>query len=130
MKKLLVAGLIAACSQVAQAEWFPIFVKPELGTILIENTKIRNANGVYKVWAMFSFENSKNVNGKTYKSNIVQKEFDCVKETHRTNFSAYYADKLGEKELVSIDPVSPDWFPVVPNSGNDILLTHFCSNAK
>ena len=121
--KLLIATLLTVFSTGAMAEWTYLTSSEDNAyDIYIDKTTIRKRGNVAKMWYLTDYKSpQKEADGKSYSSEKVFAEYDCVEIRRRFLSTIYYSDNMGKGETVLSHQYSDrygdrEWQDVVPDT--------------
>ena len=117
--KLLIAALLAVFSTSAMAEWtYLSSVEAKAVDFYIDKTTIRKRGNVAKMWVMKDYKSpQKETDGKSYLSDKVFGEYDCVEIRGRSLTITSFSDNMGKGEVTSTFQYDNNkWNDVAPGS--------------
>ncbi len=129
MKKLLLTLILAVVSSSAMAEWVGVgrSVEAEGVTLYANPTTIRKSGNMVKMWRLIDYKTAKDAAGKQYMSTKRQDEYDCKEERLRIISLVAYSKNMGKGKVVgTADNKLYDWFPVTPDSLEEIIWEYAC----
>jgi hypothetical protein len=116
MKQLLLIALLVLSSGPAYAEWVEIGTTDDGMTVYADPDTIRRKGELVKMWALYDFKNIHTVEGKSYLSYKVQREYVCAEERTRYLAFTFFSGNMGSGKVVPTtsdeqqksEPVQPD----------------------
>ena len=117
--KLLIAVLLAVFSTGAMAGW--TYLTPSEGNAFdfyIDKTTIRKRGNVAKMWVMKDYKSpQKETDGKSYLSDKVFGEYDCVEIRGRSLTIISLSDNMGKGQVISTYQYDDSkWVDIAPGS--------------
>lgn len=120
--------LLVLNSGPAYAEWVAIGATDDGMTTYADPSTIRRTGDLVKMWALYDFKTIRTVEGKSYLSYKVQREYDCAEERIRYLAFTFFLGNMGSGEVV---PTTADEQqksePVQPDSIGQTLLKAACA---
>ncbi len=116
MKRLLFMTFLLLSSVPAYAEWVQIDKNDEGMTTYADPDSIRRKGDLAKMWALYDFKTIRTLEGKSYLSYMVQREYDCAEERIRYLAFTFFSGNIGSGKVVPTtsdeqqksEPVQPD----------------------
>ncbi len=108
--------LLVLSSKPAHAEWVAIGTTDDGMTTYADPGTIRRTGDLVKMWALYDFKTIRTVEGKSYLSYKVQREYDCAEERIRYLAFTFFSGNMGSGNVVPTtsdeqqksEPVQPD----------------------
>ena len=117
--KLLIAALLTVFSTGAMAEWTYLTSSSD-GNIdfYVDVTAIRKKGNVAKMWLIYDYKSpQKEADGKSYSSQKVFSEYDCVEIRSRTLSITAFSGNIGRGTVVLTEQYdNSKWRDIVPDS--------------
>ncbi len=129
MFKASLIMLLAAVSARAAAEWLEIG-STERTTIYVDDASEKKAGSNVTLWRLANFKAIQEVHGRRFMSSKAQSEYDCKTQRVRILSFAWYAENMGNGQMVYSDSEAGDWEPVAPDSADHLLWQTVCGTGN
>lgn len=125
---LLIVFLVLSYGSV-YAEWVLLTQTNQEGpAVYADPSTIRREGNLVKMWALYDFKTIRTVEGISYLSYKVHREYDCTEERIRYLAFTFFSGNMGSGKVA---PTTSDeqqgWEPVQPDSINQILVKAACA---
>ena len=112
----LLITLLVLSSAPAYAEWVLLGTTDDGMTTYADPDTIHRKGDLVKMWALYDFKTIRAVEGKSYLSYKVQREYDCAEERIRYLAFTFFSGNMGSGKVVPTtsdeqqksEPVQPD----------------------
>ena len=96
-------------------------------SVYVDLTTIKRNGDTVKIWYLHDFKNPRALRtGKSYRSSVLQEEYDCKTERLRTTASTDYSDDMGLGIAVLSDDDTGAWSVVRPRTIGHTKLKLAC----
>ena len=109
--KWVLALIFGVISGGASAEWTYVNGDGE-GTQYIDLERSKRSGDLVKIWTAVDYRHPRHMLGKTFRSVIIQEEYDCESELRRTIFVVLNSGAMATGEAVLTDPAVTNWQPI------------------
>jgi len=119
--------LLVLSSAPAYAEWVEVG-GPDDGTYThyADPTTIRRNGTLVKMWLLEDYKTIQTVDGKSFLSDKVQREYDCAEEQQRLLAFYWFSGQMGSGAVVYSNTDPSKWAPVMPGSVGQALWKTAC----
>jgi len=112
----LLITILVLSSAPAYAEWVLLGTTDDGMTTYADPDTMRRKGDLVKMWALYDFKTIRTVEGKSYLSYMVQREYDCAEERIRYLAFTFFSGNMGSGKVVPTtsdeqqksEPVQPD----------------------
>ena len=113
---LLITLLVLSTGPV-YAEWVSVSVLDQAGvTIYVDSDTIRRQGDQVTMWELIDYRTIQTVAGTSYLSARLQREYDCIREVHRTLALTELSGNMGTGTVLRSNSDAQKWAPVDPGS--------------
>ena len=109
-------------------QWVLIHASPEFSVHLDEDSRRVTLDGL-RVWKLWDYRIPKEADGRPFKSEKVQTEYDCKQHRIRELIWVTYAEPRGRGEVVGAEPLMQDWKTPDPQSISDLEWQYLCPSS-
>lgn len=120
--------LLVLSSEPVYAEWVTLGTTDDGMTTYAESGTIRRKGELVEMWALYDFKTVRTVEGKSYLSYKVQREYDCAEERIRYLAFTFFSGNMGSGKVVpTISDEQQKSEPVQPDSISQTLFKVACA---
>lgn len=95
-------------------------------SVYVDESSRRVTHDGLMVWKLWEYKIPKEVDGRPFKSEKVQTEYDCKHRMLRELMWVAYGEAFGKGEVVSADPQIQEWKAPESESVSEMEWLHFC----
>lgn len=126
MRKIILMIILAGVSSDVLAKWTEIN-SDGVATQYIDLSRTKRNGDLVKIWTAVDYQEPRKMLGKTFRSVVIQEEYDCKNELRRTLFVVAKAGGMASGAAVLSDPQVTNWQPTPPGSGGEMFLNIACN---
>ena len=127
--RLVMLFLLSVVTVPALAEWKSIG-SVESYDVYIDSTTVRRTGNLARMWQLRNYRTAqKSDDGRSYLSEVIQSEYDCIQEKQHLIAYTEYLGKMGTGGVVNVGNRATEWAPVVPGSVGEALWKVACASA-
>lgn len=126
MNKIFPLIILAIMSRGATAEWTKVN-SDGMAAQYVDLDKTQRNGSLVKIWTAVDYNEPRQMLGKTFRSVVIQEEYDCAHELRRTLFVVANAGQMAAGAAVLNDPKVTNWQPTPPGSSGEMFLKIACS---
>lgn len=108
--------------------WVLIHSSPEFSVHLDETSRRVTRDGL-RVWKVWDYKIPKEVDGRPFRSEKVQTDYDCKTHQIREMIWVTYSGPHGHGEVVSAEPLMQDWRKPEPESISELEWQSLCAQS-
>jgi len=126
MRKVILMVVLTGVSGSAVAEWLAVD-ENKIRTTYANQATIRKKGNIVEMWELRDFKSVQaEVEGESYRSIMIQKEYDCKKGQYRIPTYSYHSESMGEGKIVDAGSKPGGWRVVTPGSVVEALWKLAC----
>ncbi len=91
---------------------------------------IRTLDDKKKIWRLYDFKSTREVDTYKFLSSKIQMQIDCQKEESRRLYIALYSENMGRGDVVGTFNMPYTWEPIIPETVNQTLWSVVCSGVE
>jgi len=125
MRKLFLILILAFVSSNAMAEWVRLDGDAS-STVYSDPSRVIKNGSVVKLWSLINYKAPQVIGSGSYKSEMMQDEFNCKKEQARNIYHSFHSETMGRGNAIMPTFDVGGWMPVEPHSLTDSMMKLAC----